>query len=157
MTTLNPSLLVQLISCTAACVGFALWFKVKGRQVFYAGLGAFCTWGVYTLAERYHANYFLATMVAAIFVAGYAQIMARINKAPATIFLSVCAFPLIPGNNLYYVMYGVVMREPKVVETEAKLLLLTCLGIALGFILVEIVNKYAVILYAPFRRKRSSE
>ena len=44
MMELNPSLLVQLISCTAACVGFAYWFNVKGIQVMYAGIGAFFTW-----------------------------------------------------------------------------------------------------------------
>lgn len=38
---LTPNLIVQLISCTAACVGFALWFKIRGMQVVYCGIGAF--------------------------------------------------------------------------------------------------------------------
>ena len=38
---LNPSVPIQLISCTVACVGFALWFKIKGKQVIYSGIGAF--------------------------------------------------------------------------------------------------------------------
>ena len=125
MMELSPSLAVQLISCTAACVGFAYWFNVKGIQVMYAGIGAFFTWLAYALL--YNAGYsnFLATLVGSIFVAAYAQVMARVNKAPATIFQTICVFPLVPGPNLYYMMYCI-----------------TCLGIALGFIVVEILNKY---------------
>ena len=75
MMELTPSLAVQLISCTAACVGFAYWFNVKGIQVMYAGIGAFFTWLVYALL--YNAGYsnFLATLVGSIFVAAYAQVM----------------------------------------------------------------------------------
>ena len=142
MMELTPSLAVQLISCTAACVGFAYWFNVKGIQVMYAGVGAFFTWLVYALL--YNAGYsnFLATLVGSIFVAAYAQVMARVNKAPATIFQTICAFPLVPGPNLYYMMYGIVMEMHDVAKSEAFTLVETCLGIALGFILVEIMNKY---------------
>ena len=142
MMELSPSLAVQLISCTAACVGFAYWFNVKGIQVMYAGIGAFFTWLAYALL--YNAGYsnFLATLVGSIFVAAYAQVMARVNKAPATIFQTICAFPLVPGPNLYYMMYGIVMEMHDVAKSEAFTLVETCLGIALGFILVEIMNKY---------------
>lgn len=151
MMELAPSLAVQLISCTVACVGFAFWFNVKGIQILYSGIGAFFTWLVYALL--YDAGYsnFLATLVGAIFVAAYAQIMARINKAPATIFQTVCAFPLVPGPNLYYMMYAIVMEDTTTARSEAMTLVVTCLGIALGFIVVEIVNKYVFKLIRAFR------
>ena len=148
---LAPSLVVQLVSCTAACVGFAYWFNVKGIQVMYAGIGAFFTWLAYALL--YDAGYsnFFATLAGSIFVAGYAQIMARVNKAPATIFQTVCAFPLVPGPNLYYMMYGLVMEEHEMAVSEAITLLVTCLGIALGFIVVEIISKYLIMLAAKLK------
>ena len=77
-----------------------------------------------------------------IFVAAYAQVMARVNKAPATIFQTICVFPLVPGPNLYYMMYCIVMEEHEMAVSEAITLLVTCLGIALGFIVIEILNKY---------------
>ena len=142
MMELAPSLAVQLISCTAACVGFAYWFNVRGIQVLYCGIGAFFTWLVYALL--YDAGYsnFLATLVGATAVAFYAQIMARVNRAPATIFQTVCVFPLVPGPNLYYMMYAIVMEDTASAKSEAVTLVVTCLGIALGFIVVEIINKY---------------
>lgn len=151
MMVLAPSLLVQLISCTAACVGFAYWFNVKGIQVMYAGIGAFLTWLVYALL--YNAGYgnFLATLAGSVFVATYAQVMARVNKAPATIFQTICVFPLVPGPNLYYMMYCIVMKKHETAVSEATTLVVTCLGIALGFIVIEILNKY---IFRPLTKAR---
>lgn len=155
MMQLAPSLAVQLISCTAACVGFGIWFKVRGIQVVFSGIGAFFTWLVYALL--YDAGYsnFLATLVAAVFVALFAQVMARVNKAPATIFQTVSVFPLVPGPNLYYMMYGIVMENFDMAKSEAVTLVVTCLGIALGFIVVEILNKYFMVLAARHTRHNS--
>ena len=83
MMELTPSLLVQLISCTAACVGFAFWFNVKGIQVMYAGIGAFFTWLAYALLFEAGYSNCLASFVDSVFVAAYAQVMARVNKALA--------------------------------------------------------------------------
>lgn len=96
---LNHNIPIQLISCTVACIGFAFWFKIRGRQVVYSGVGAFFTWGIYVVAYHFWPSNFLATLLASIFVAFYAFIMSRINKAPSTIFLTASVFPLIPGPN----------------------------------------------------------
>jgi uncharacterized membrane protein YjjB (DUF3815 family) len=152
MMELAPSLAVQLVSCTAACVGFAYWFNVKGIQILYSGIGAFFTWLVYALLFNAGYSNFLATLVGSIFVAAYAQVMARVNKAPATIFQTVCVFPLVPGPNLYYMMYGIVMEMHEVARSEAVTLVVTCLGIALGFIVIEIINKYINRMIARLRK-----
>ena len=159
MVAMNPNIIVQLISSTVGCVGFAILFKIRGRQVVYSGIGAFFTWAMYMLVYDYDPDNFIATLVASIFVAAYAEIMARVNKAPATIFLTASVFPLIPGANLYYMMYGIVLEDTKMAVDNAIALLLTCLGIALGFIVVEILNKYLGMFYDHFRhaseKKRS--
>ena len=145
MMELASSLPVQLISCTAACVGFAYWFNVKGIQVLYCGIGSFFTWLIYALMYGAGYNNFVSTLTGAVAVALYAQIMARVNWAPATIFQTVCVFPLVPGPNLYYMMYDIVIVGTDAAKAEAFTLLETCLGIALGFIVVEIINKYIFV------------
>jgi len=146
MVVLASSFTVQLISCTLACVGFGLWFNVRGIQILYTGIGAFFTWAVYYELYNITQSNFLATLVGAMFVAAYAQIMARVNKAPATIFLTVSVFPLVPGPNLYYLMYYIVMEDYKQAGSQGLTLLLTCLGIALGFIVIDIFNKYMTLI-----------
>lgn len=138
---LNHSVLIQLISCTIACVGFAFIFKVRGRQVIYSGIGAFITWGIYVVVYEIKPSNFLATLVAAVFVAFYAFVMSRVNKAPSTIFLTASVFPLIPGPNLFYMMYGFASRNNEMAWTETIVLIVTCLGIAFGFNIVDIVTR----------------
>ena len=69
---LNHNIPIQLISCTIACIGFAFWFKIRGRQVVYSGVGAFFTWGIYVVVYHFWPSNFLATLVASVFVAFYA-------------------------------------------------------------------------------------
>ena len=138
---LNHNIPIQLISCTIACIGFAMWFKIRGRQVFYSGVGAFFTWGIYIVVFDMRPSNFLATLVAAVFVAFYAFIMSRVNKAPSTIFLTASVFPLIPGPNLYYMMYGCVSKDTVLAYNEMIVLLVTCLAIAFGFIIVDVASR----------------
>lgn len=138
---LNHNIPIQLISCTVACTGFALWFKIKGRQVLYSSIGAFFTWGIYLLVYYFDPSNFLATLIASIFVGFYAFIMSRINKAPSTIFLTASVFPLIPGPNLYYMMYGCVSENLDLAFSETVVLLETCLAIAFGFLIVDVVSR----------------
>lgn len=144
---LNANLPIQLISCTIACVGFALWFKIRGRQVAYSGVGAFITWSIYVIVYEIEPSNFLATMVAAVFVAVYAFIMSRINKAPSTIFLTASVFPLIPGPNLYYMMYGFLTNDMKLANSELIILFATCFAIAFGFNIVDVLTRNILGLF----------
>ena len=156
MAPMNPNIWVQLISSTIACTGFALWFNIRGKQVIYSGIGAFFCWAVYLAVYHFDPSNFYATMGASIFVAGYAQIMARINKAPATVFLTASIFPVIPGAQLYWMMYGVALRNMTIAKTQAIELLVSCVAIALGFMIVEILNKYLSMLWGKIRGKKAT-
>ena len=154
---LTPSIPMQLISCTIACIGFAMWFKVRGRKVFYSGVGAFITWGIYALIYEIEPSNFLATLIAAVFVGFYAFIMSRVNKAPSTIFLTASVFPLIPGPNLYYMMYGFVSNDSALISSEGVLLATTCLAIAFGFNIVDVVSRVIMsTLKREFRVTKNS-
>ena len=101
-------MIIQIISAFVGSIGFAIFFKMRGRQIPLAGIGGAITWAVYLLAQQYIVGYFIPYFIASVFVAIYAEIMARVNKAPATIFLTATAVPLIPGGSLYYTMGGLV-------------------------------------------------
>ncbi len=154
---LNHNIPIQLISCTIACIGFAMWFKIRGRQVVYSGIGAFFTWGIYIVVFDLRPSNFLATLVASVFVAFYAFIMSRVNKAPSTIFLTASVFPLIPGPNLYYMMYGCVTKDINLAFSEMMVLFSTCLAIAFGFIIVDVASRSIMyMLKADYRISKSS-
>ena len=136
---LASSVPLQLISCTIACTGFALIFKIKGKQVLYSTIGAFFTWAVYLVAYEWYPSNFVATLAGGMFVFLFAYIMSRVNKAPSTIFLTATMFPLIPGANLYYMMYGILVQNIELLSSEALMLVSTCLAIAAGFLVMDIL------------------
>ena len=133
---------VQLMSAFLGSIGFAIILKIKGKQIVYAGIGGLVTWLIYLLTfEELHSD-FTCNLIAAVFVAVYAEVMARINKAPATIFLTAAAVPLIPGGKLYYTMYGIVSENRQMFEENGTSAITIALAISLGFVAVAVVKKY---------------
>lgn len=143
---LTWNFVMQLVTCTLGCIGFGMMFKVRGKQLFCSGIGAFFTWIIYCLAFDATESNFQATLLGSAFVAVFAEVMARVNRAPATIFLTTSVFPVVPGKALYNMMYYLVMKEYALSKASGWSLLMSCLGIALGFIAVEIPTKYLTML-----------
>ena len=60
----------------------------------------------------------MATIRLAMAVAVYAEIMARLRKCPATSYLVISYFPLVPGFTIYQVMdYGIQGNTQLFLET----------------------------------------
>ena len=64
------------------------------------------------------AQYLISTIV----VSAYAEVMARVFKAPVTGFLTIGILPLVPGGGIYYTMeYCVSGQTSQVIETGTHL------------------------------------
>ena len=144
-------MILQTAAAFLGSIGFAIFFKMKGKQIVLAGIGGAVTWMVYLMMQHYIEGYFIPYLIAAIFVGIYAEIMARVNKAPATIFLTAAAVPLIPGGSLYYTMLGLVEKNEELFAESGVSALTIALAISLGFVVVALANKYINI----FLRKTS--
>lgn len=135
-------MILQLVAAFVGSLGFAIFFKMKGQQIYLAAVGGMLTWAVYLAFFDVLNNYFTANLIAAIFVAFFAEYMARVNKAPTTIFLTAAAVPLIPGGSLYYTMFGLVSQDEQLfIESGTKAIMIS-LAIAFGFVIVAVTNKY---------------
>lgn len=137
----NESILIQVICCGIACSGFALVFHVRKSQIMSCALGAAASWTIYSMAYSITENNLLATVVGSFFVGVYAFFMARIHKTPSTIFLTVSMLPLLPGPRLYYVLFCYLKREMSMFSYNGWKLLESSVGIALGFIVADILIK----------------
>ena len=136
---------LQLASCFVGCIGFALWFHVKYSKVIACAVGAFLTWGAYIIFGMVMGSRFTSAIAATVICALYAQIVARIMKAPATVFQTVSVFPLIPGSSLYYMMYGLVVRDNELAVSKGIELIVICTGIVLGMLIVEVIVRRVII------------
>ncbi len=138
----DPNPIMQVVFVGIACFGFSLLFSVPKRMILLCAIGAALTWASYLLVYHFYPSIFAATMAAAVFSGLYGQIIARIKKSPATIFSTICILPLLPGSALYYTMYGLVTRNGRLASTKGVDLGLICFGIVLGFMIVEVVNRF---------------
>ena len=137
----NPNSLVSLFGATVGCTGFAYWFRVSGKHVLSCTLGTAITWLAYLLVWRLGYGVFAASLFAAAVCCAYAQIAARLHRAPATIFTAVCVFCLIPGSSLYYMMRGLVIRNAQLALEKGAELMMICFAIVLGSMVVEVLVK----------------
>lgn len=147
--------ILQLFAAFAGSIGFAIVLKIRGIQILYAGIGGMVTWAIYLMSYSVSGSVFTGNLIASMFVAVYAEIMARINKAPSTIFLTAAAVPLIPGRNLYYTVFGIISEDNAMAELNGETAIVVALAIAFGFVIVAVINKYINIFRAE--RKKIKE
>ena len=88
----------------AACLGFCPAFNVQGIGALLCCLGGGLGWAVYLFAHSLCGNSFVSTLIAAIAVSAYSEVMARVRKCPATSYLTIALFPLVPGLTIYQAM-----------------------------------------------------
>ena len=96
--------LTQCLVCLVGCIGFAILFNLHSLGVPLSALGGCLTWAVYLITIDTTGNVYLANFWAAAFAAAYSELLARIRKFPATSYLVVSLFPLLPGAGIYYTM-----------------------------------------------------
>ena len=135
-------MMIQIAAATVGSLGFAIFLKMRGRQIALAGLGGAVTWAVCLICQQYIEGTFIPYFIASIFVAIYAEVMARVNRAPATIFLTADAVPLIPGGSLYYTMAGLVNGDESMLAESGSAAVTIALAISLGFVVVSVITRY---------------
>lgn len=145
---------VQISAAFIGCVGFSLYYNLKKNHVVYAAVGGTLTWGIYLfLSSIFKNDHFITNLLAAIFAAVYAEIMAKTKKAPATVFLAPAAVTLIPGSALYSTMRFIIEDEEKYAAYFGKIALEVALAISLGFLVVVIVYRY----YSEYVKKHVTD
>ncbi len=130
-------MIAQLIMSFLGTIGFALRFHLRKSLVLPAAIGGLMGWAVYLLFHQvFDQSVFFASLIASVWVALYAEILARKLKAPATVFLIPGAVPLIPGSSLYYSMSYAVSGDWDTAKFYSGRMLEFALGIAIGISLV---------------------
>ena len=119
------------------CLGFCAPFNVQGVGALLCCLGGALGWGVYQLTAALGGSSFLASLTAAVAVAAYSETMARARRCPATSYLVIAMFPLVPGLTIYQAMnHGLQGNTELFLETFFRTVgIAGCL--ALGLLLVS--------------------
>lgn len=133
--------ILQIICAGLGSLGFALCFHVRPRHLLLATVGGNLSWLWYLLVFHVSRSVFLSALVAALGICLWSEIMARVRKAPANVFLIPGIVPLLPGGALYYTMSGIVNGDTAQVMLKGKETALMAVGIAGGIVIAsEIVR-----------------
>lgn len=127
---------LQVLAAAAGTLGFAIIFNSRPRRLFLGALGGGLTWVVYLILARHLTPDFLCVALAAAFGAVYAEVMARVCKAPATVFTILSEIALIPGGSLYITMHHLVGGRQGEALQNGMHTVMVAVAIALGIVFV---------------------
>lgn len=138
--------IIQIITAAISSVGFAILFNVHGKKLITAAIGGGVGWLVFLLLNRVVSEA-LGYFIVAMLISLYAESMARLLKAPTTLFIIPSLIPLIPGASLYYTMTYALRGDtslflPKAIAT-LKLAAALAIGVIVSAVLMKLILKIA--------------
>lgn len=132
--------IIQIITAGLGAGGYSILFNIRRDKLFYASAGGALSWLIYILTSQVTANAFITNMAAAAFATLYSELLARIKKAPTTVFLIPSVIPMIPGGGLFYTMSAVISNDPVLFEKYSVSTIETALGISIGIMVMSLVG-----------------
>ena len=126
-----------VISCLLGACAVGIMFNCAFKKILVGVGNILCTFIIYLLLERFNGDVFVENFVSTLFAAFVAEILARIFKAPSTIFLVPAIIVFVPGGSLYYAMNNIVAGDLTVAASWGKAAGLSLLGIAVGISVIS--------------------
>lgn len=126
-------LLIQFASSFLTAFGFAVLYNIPRKTITSAGITGAVGWTIhFFLVEYADVMNFIATIIAAFFIAFTSQIFARRLKTPVIIFTLPGIIPLVPGGSAYNAMRYFVEGNSELGFQFATSTFLTAGALALG-------------------------
>lgn len=94
-------LVLRLLACFVATVCFAVVFGAPRKSLPLCGFVGTAGYLVYELAQSLGAGIAASVFFAATVVGISSEIMARLTRRPATVYITAGIFPLVPGASAY--------------------------------------------------------
>lgn len=148
--TVLTELFLPCLYAFVACAGFCPLYNIRGLGIVLCSLGGSLGWLAYLLAQAAGAHIALAAFCAGVAIAAYAEAMARIRKCPASGYLLLAFFPLVPGSGIYYTVQAYFQGDAARFSALGRSTLGMAGGLAIGVLLVS----SAVRMYHHMMEKR---
>ena len=126
---------MSIIWATFAALGFSVFFNLRGKKLWPAAMGGGIGWLFFMLAANQGdlAQYIIASSAITL----YAETMARIQRAPVTIYLAPALIPLVPGGLIYKAMLHALNGENELFLSVGLHSLTITGALALGIVAVS--------------------
>lgn len=129
------NIFIDMLTAVISTAGFGIFFRIKPKRIPFAALGGFIAWIIKTVAVYSELRIFFTAFIATSALVIYSEIMARVLKAPANVILIPSIVPLLPGQQLYYMMQSIIEGNLKNAYDYGVPVLQNILGIGVGILL----------------------
>lgn len=129
--------MTQLITAFIGALGIAMLSNIHGRKLAYAGLGGLLSWVLSQVLARFISTEAVLIFIVSIMATLYAEILARVEKSPATVFLVSSIFPILPGGKLYYTVIYAIDSDVERFAASGISAVTTSIAIAMGIMAVS--------------------
>ncbi len=129
--------MTQLITAFIGALGIAMLSNIHGRKLAYAGLGGLLSWVLSQVLARFISTEAVLIFIVSIMATIYAEILARAEKSPATVFLVSSIFPILPGGKLYYTVIYAIDSDVERFAASGISAVTTSIAIAMGIMAVS--------------------
>lgn len=130
-------MLIQIIGSFLAVVSLSVVFGVPKKYIIYSGIAGAVGQIMYFLIISFNGSQLIAVFAAAVVVALLAHIMARLFKAPVTVFLIPGIIPTVPGLDMYRAVYYLIVGQNSLAQQHMLLALKIAGMIALAIFMVD--------------------
>ena len=105
------SIIAQSFFSFFACLFFAIIYKTPKSELLACGITGAFGYGIYYAYYINTNDPMTATFLGAATIAFIAKLYSSSRKLPVMLYVLPPIFPLVPGANMYYAAYGVIMEN----------------------------------------------
>lgn len=98
-------LVVQSGAAFLAIFGFSIILDTPKKYLLYTGMAGGVCWFVYLISIQNGQSLIMAAFLSSLAASILSQILARLLKAPVTVFLVAGILPTVPGASIYRCVY----------------------------------------------------
>lgn len=138
--------MIQALAAGVAAMAFGLLFNIRGKNIVFAGLNGALGYGVYLLLGGFQ-NY-VSIFFASCAISLYAEIFARLRKAPASTFLIAAMIPLVPGGGIFQTFLYLLGGDAAEAVSKGLETLLEAGAICVGIVVVSSLVRLLSPLWA---------
>ena len=140
-------MIIQVLMAMIGVIGFSIMFNIHGYKVFIiAACGTVC-WIVYIVLFRVSNDKVISYFFTTIIMAALSEVLARIIKTPVILLFVPIIVPLIPGSDLYYMMFHFILGDAADGRAFGYLLAKEAGAIGFGIIIVTTVTQTLFVIF----------
>ena len=129
------NLIKQFVLSFMSTIGFAVLFSAPKETIGFAGLTGATGWVLFSITSKIFQSNIAGTFFGAITVGLLGELLARLCKKPATIYITSGIIPLVPGAGMYYTMLAIIENDFTMAANKGVETFFIAAAIAIGIII----------------------